>query len=293
MGNSMLSSITKKLNVSFKKLPNLTVATDEKSLKVLEERYKRSLDRALTGIKLIDGDEARKINQRLGDDVIKALYSESTAIIKPYDLAIAYGEIAYDNGVVFRLEEIVTDIQSLSNGFRVTTNKNKFKCKFVVNTIPGEKYLLDDIREEDNAGFNLKTYYVVLNNLKNIDKNSILSKIEDKDNSIVFMPSSCNELIIGVNSSTELSKKEVINKVKMIMPDLKEKDVKDVFYDNHHKDIMIIDDSDANKGYIKITGKYYGEVTISPAIATIITETIVEDLKCGENKSFVDKEGIL
>ena len=146
MGNSMLSSITKKLNVSFKKLPNLTVATDEKSLKVLEERYKRSLDRALTGIKLIDGDEARKINQRLGNDVIKALYSESTAIIKPYDLAIAYGEIAYDNGVVFRLEEIVTDIQSLSNGFRVTTNKNKFKCKFVVNTIPGEKYLLDDIR---------------------------------------------------------------------------------------------------------------------------------------------------
>ena len=221
MGNSMLSSITKKLNVSFKKLPNLTVATDEKSLKVLEERYKRSLDRALTGIKLIDGDEARKINQRLGNDVIKALYSESTAIIKPYDLAIAYGEIAYDNGVVFRLEEIVIDIQSLSNGFRVTTNKNKFKCKFVVNTIPGEKYLLDDIREEDNAGFNLKTYYVVLNNLKNIDKNSILSKIEDKDNSIVFMPSSCNELIIGVNSSTELSKKEVINKVKMIMPDLK------------------------------------------------------------------------
>lgn len=289
MGNSMLSSITKKLNVSFKKLPNLTVATDEKSLKVLEERYKRSLDRALTGIKLIDGDEARKINQRLGNDVIKALYSESTAIIKPYDLAIAYGEIAYDNGVVFRLEEIVTDIQSLSNGFRVTTNKNKFKCKFVVNTIPGEKYLLDDIRGEDNAGFNLKTYYVVLNNLKNIDKNSILSKIEDKDNSIVFMPSSCNELIIGVNSSTELSKKEVINKVKMIMPDLKRKDVKDVFYDNHHKDIMIIDDSDANKGYIKITGKYYGEVTISPAIATIITETIVEDLKCGENKSFVDK----
>ena len=89
MGNSMLSSITKKLNVSFKKLPNLTVATDEKSLKVLEERYKRSLDRALTGIKLIDGDEARKINQRLGNDVIKALYSESTAIIKPYDLAIS------------------------------------------------------------------------------------------------------------------------------------------------------------------------------------------------------------
>ncbi len=289
MGNSMLANITKKLNVSFKRLPNLTIATDEKSLKIVEERYQRAVDRALTGIRLIDGDEARKINPRLGNNVIKALYSENTAVIRPYDLAIAYGEIAYDNGVAFRLEEIVTNIQSLSNGFWVTTNKNKFKCKFVVNTIPSEKYLIDDVKEKDNSGLNLKTYYVVLNNLKNIDRNSIISKIEDADNSIVFMPSSCSELIIGVNSGIELSKKEVIDKIKSIILDLKRKDVKDIFYDNNHKDIMIIDDSDVNKGYIKVTGKYYGEVTISPAIATIISETIVEDLKCGENKSFVDK----
>lgn len=289
MGNSMLANITKKLNVSFKRLPNLTIATDEKSLKIVEERYQRAVDRALTGIRLIDGDEARKINPRLGNNVIKALYSENTAVIRPYDLAIAYGEIAYDNGVAFRLEEIVTNIQSLSNGFWVTTNKNKFKCKFVVNTIPSEKYLIDDVKEKDNSGLNLKTYYVVLNNLKNIDRNYIISKIEDADNSIVFMPSSCSELIIGVNSGIELSKKEVIDKIKSIILDLKRKDVKDIFYDNNHKDIMIIDDSDVNKGYIKVTGKYYGEVTISPAIATIISETIVEDLKCGENKSFVDK----
>ncbi|MDO4536100.1 MAG: FAD-dependent oxidoreductase [Clostridium perfringens] len=289
MGNSMLANITKKLNVSFKRLPNLTIATDEKSLKIVEERYQRAIDRALTGIKLIDGDQARKMNPRLGNDVIKALYSENTAVIRPYDLAIAYGEIAYDNGVAFRLEEIVTDIQSLSNGFWVTTNKNKFKCKFVVNTIPSEKYLIDDIKEKDNSGLNLKTYYVVLNNLKNIDRNSIISKIEDTDNSIIFMPSSCSELIIGVNSGIELSKKEVIDKIKSVIPDLKRKDVKDIFYDNNHKDIMIIDDSEVNKGYIRVTGKYYGEVTISPAIATIISETIVEDLKCGENKSFIDK----
>lgn len=289
MGNSMLTEITQKLNVSFRRLPNLTVATDEDSLKILEDRYRKVTERALTGIKLIDGDEARRINPKLGNDVIKALYSEKTAIIRPYDLAIAYGEVAYDNGVVFRLEEIVTDIQSLSNGFRVTTNKNKFKCKFVVDTIPGEKYLLDDIKAEDDEEENLKTYYVILNNLKNLETRSILSKIEDKDNSIVFMPSSRNELIICINSSIELSKKQIIKKIKNIIPHLERKDVKDIFYDNHHKDIMIIDDSDVNNGYIKVTGKYYGEVTISPAIATIVSETIVEDLKCGENKSFVDK----
>lgn len=289
MGNSMLAQITEKLKVSFKRLPNLTIATDEESLKVLEDRYKKATERALTGIRLIDGDEARKINPKLGNNVIKALYSENTAIIRPYDLAIAYGEVAYDNGVVFRLEEVVTDIQSLSSGFKVTTNKNKFKCKFVVDTIPGKKYLLDDIDDEGEAGESLKTYYAILNNLKSLDNSYILSKIEDKDNSIVFMPSSCNELVIGINSSVELDKKQIVNKIRNIIPSLEKKDVKDIFYDNHHRDIMIIDDSDVNKGYIKVTGKYYGEVTISPAIATIVSETIVEDLKCGENKSFVDK----
>ena len=71
----------------------------------------------------------------------KALYSENVAVIAPYDLAIAYAEVASDNGVNFRLEEEVINIQNISKGFKVNTNKNKFTCKVVINTIPNEIYI--------------------------------------------------------------------------------------------------------------------------------------------------------
>ena len=59
-------------------------------------------------------------------------------LISPYNLAVSYAEVAADNGVNFRLEEEVIDIKNISKGFKITTNKNKFTCKFVINTIPNE-----------------------------------------------------------------------------------------------------------------------------------------------------------
>src|SRR3712207_8209006 len=68
-------------------------------------------------------------------------------VICPYDLGIAYGEVAFDNGVSFKLEEIVEDIKGTSKGFKVVTNKNKFTCKIVINTTP-EDYNFEGFKEK-------------------------------------------------------------------------------------------------------------------------------------------------
>lgn len=288
MGNSMLDNITRKLNVPFKRVGTLTVATDDESLAIVENRYKRAKERAITNVELIDAERARDIEPNLGCDVKKALYSTNTAVVRPYDLAIAFGEVAYDNGVIFRLEEVVTDIQSLARGFKVTTNKNKFKCRFVVNTIPGDKYSVDRDKNANNQ-LNLKTYYLLLNDeLSNLTDN-IVFKIQNSDNFVIQTPTAAGETLIGINSSTELSMKEVLARAKKLIPELQKKHIKDIFFDNHHRDTMIIDDSEVNKGYMRVTGKHYAEVTISPAIASIVSETIVEDLNCGVKKNFIDK----
>ena len=40
---------------------------------------------------------------------------------------------------------------------------------------------------------------------------------------------------------------------------------------------ILIDDSLIDKGYIKVIGKHYGEITMTPAIAKIVCETIVNN----------------
>ena len=54
-------------------------------------------------------------------------------------------------------------------------------------------------------------------------------------------------------------------------------------------DNIIIHDSQIDKRYIKILGKHYGQVTMTPFIAKMVCETIVNNIKCVLKKDFSDK----
>ncbi|MGL5617184.1 MAG: NAD(P)/FAD-dependent oxidoreductase [Sarcina sp.] len=287
MGNELLGDIAKKFNVPFSRRATLRIADSENSEKVIEDMYKRSLKRGLKGIRMLNADEARELEPNLKFNFTKVLYSENTGVINPYDLAIAYGEVAFDNGVLFRLEEIVKDIQTVANGFVVTTNKSKINCKFVVNTIPGDNYSVDQDSKITNKDI-LKNYYLFLNQKKESYSNLIF-KIEDENNSISHIPSANGQIVIGINSDKAISFYKSLRKTKALVPDISNSDVNNVFYDDHHKDLIIIDDNEINKGYIKVTGKHYAEVTVAPAIANLICETVVNNLKCSKSKNFIDK----
>lgn len=141
IGNSIMLDTCEKFKVPFKKIGALRVVSDENGVKKLKEMYERAKRRGIDGVYLIDDKDVYDIEPNINPNIKKGLYSENIGIVAPYDLAIAYAEVASDNGVNFRLEEEVLNIQNLAKGFRVTTNKNKFTCKVVINTIPHEIYI--------------------------------------------------------------------------------------------------------------------------------------------------------
>ena len=288
MGNKFIKEICSKFNLPITNIGTLRVADDSESEAVIEKMYKRAKSRKFDGIKLMNSEEAKEIEPNFQGKITKALYSENTAVINPYDLAIAYGEVAFENGVRFRLEERVNEIQRLVNGFRVTTNKNKFSCKFVVNTIPGDLYVSDESEITDESEI-LKTYYLLLDNCNEAQYSNLVVKIDDDENYMTHIPGTGGERVIGINSDKSLGFYKSLRKAKALLPSISNNNVNNVFYDEHHKDIIIIDDNEINKGYIKITGKHYAEVTIAPAIAHLVSESVVENLKCSKNNNFIDK----
>ncbi len=54
-------------------------------------------------------------------------------------------------------------------------------------------------------------------------------------------------------------------------------------------DKIVINDSDIQKGYMKVTGDNYAEITVTPSIAKMVCESIVSYLNCVPNKNFIDK----
>lgn len=288
MGNKIIKDVGKKFNLPITNRPTLRISDNEQSEKIIMKMYNRAKTRNIEGVELLSEDEVKKLEPNFNGKVSKALYSKNTAVINPYDLAIAYGEVAFENGVRFRLEENANEIQRLVNGFRVTTNKNKFTCKFVVNTIPGDLYVTDEVENEiDNETF--KTYYLLLDNCTEAAYSNLIVKIDDENNYMTHIPSPGGERVIGINSDKSLGFYKSLRKAKAILPSINNSNVNNVFYDEHHKDIIIIDDNEINKGYIKITGKHYAEVTIAPAIASLVSESVVENLECSKNNNFIDK----
>ncbi|MGL4762583.1 MAG: NAD(P)/FAD-dependent oxidoreductase [Sarcina sp.] len=288
MGNKLIKDVSKKFNLPITKRPTLRIADDDESEAILDKMYARAKRRKFKDVELLDEDATKLIEPNVPGRVRKALYSKNTAVINPYELAIAYGEVAFENGVRFRLEEKVNEIQRLVSGFRVTTNKNKFTCKFVVNTIPGDLYVNDET-EEVNESEKLMTYYLLLDNCTEAAYSNLIVKVEDENNYMTHIPSPSGERIIGINSEKSLGFYKSLRKAKSILPSISNSNVNNVFYDEHHKDIIIIDDNEINKGYIKITGKHYAEVTIAPAIASLVSESVVENLRCSKNNNFIDK----
>lgn len=293
VGSKLIEEACLKFKVPYKKIGALRIANNDLNIKKLNDMNERARDRVIDKVSLISGDEAMNIEPNLDIGIKKALWSENVAIIAPYDLAIAYAEVAAENGVNFRFEEEVIDISNITRGFKVTTNKNKFTCRVVINTIPNEMYLKDiektkTVSKDDECCSKNMSYYLVDDNVEGLlDK--VVIKVLDEKTFVLNIPNLSGGSIIGIKNPRAVNIDDGINYAKKLIPSIKKSDVSNIFSDVYKKDSMLIDDSYISKGYISVTGTHYGKITLSPAIAQSISNTIALNLNTTEKKEFIDK----
>lgn len=288
MGNCMMDEVTSKFNVAFKRTGGLIIAKNEAEKEKIIKLYEKAIKEGVKNLKLLDSEEVYKLEPNLNAKVAKGLYSGNMGVVCPYDLAISYAEVAFDNGVNFKLEEEVLDIKKLSRGFRVETNKNKFTCKMVINTTPGRTYSIDNDREDkiQNSGY-LK-YFLLEDRFKGNFSNILLS-ISKEGERIFSIPSLQGGSIAAISVFENSTHNEAVRKISELVDGIKEDNIASYFQALYYKTPILIDDSSIDKGYIKVIAKHYGEVTMAPAIAKIICETVVDNVKCKLKKEFNDK----
>ena len=294
IGNILLEDLCSRFNVTFKRIGALRVVNDENGVLKLKEMNDRTVKRGIDGICLINGDEVKKIEPNINTDIKKGLYSKNVAIVAPYDLAIAYAEVASENGVNFRLEEEVLNIEKINKGFRVITNRNKFTCKVVINTIADEIYInekgvvKEKTSEEEEDSFKNMSYILVDSKYKN-KLNNVVTQTFDKDTFVVSTPVINGGSLIGVKSIEKTSLEDNLSYVGVMLKDLNKSIINNLFRESYDKDSIVVDDSEIDKGYISIIGTHYGKITLAPALAKMICDTLTNNLNCTLKKNFIDK----
>lgn len=97
-GSEMMGRVAEELGVPYRNNGSLVIGFTEEDRNVIERLYKRGIRNGVQNLRIIDGEEARRLEPNLSEGVICALHAPSCAIVCPYELAIAAIGNAMDNG---------------------------------------------------------------------------------------------------------------------------------------------------------------------------------------------------
>ena len=132
-GNEMIRELYKKLDFAFRQNGAFVLCFDEAQLPELEKLKEKGISNGVEGVEIISGDEAREREPKLSADVKYALYAPTSGIVCPFEMTLAFAENAYENGVEFKLDTMVTAIEKADFGYRVVTDRGSFDTKAVFN----------------------------------------------------------------------------------------------------------------------------------------------------------------
>ena len=132
-GNRIMGKLSEELDFDFKRNGSMVLCFSEEDLPALKELCERGVANGVPDIRIISGDEARKMEPNLSDEVVAAIYAPTGGIVCPFGLTIALAENACDNGVEFKFLTEVEKIETAEGGYRLITDKGEIKTRFVVN----------------------------------------------------------------------------------------------------------------------------------------------------------------
>lgn len=137
-GVELLFKAAKELHVPCKRNGSMVCAFSAEEEPLIDELYQQGQENEIPGLKILTGDEARKIEPNLSSAVTKVLHVTNAGIICPYDLTIAAVGNAMDNGVQLFRNFAVSSISRENDIFTVSSSKGeKIQSKYVVNCAGG------------------------------------------------------------------------------------------------------------------------------------------------------------
>ena len=176
-GSTLARQVCKDLDVPYKECGAMVVGFSDEEKAILERLYQQGIENGVKNQEIIDGEKARQLEPHLSKEVKWVLLENDSAIVSPWEFALAMAETAVRNGIRLFLNREVTGLKEedglwdvetiIAQGALLPKDDQKevsFRAKTVINaagicadqihdlcaepafvTVPkrGEYYLLD------------------------------------------------------------------------------------------------------------------------------------------------------
>ncbi|MBN2800642.1 MAG: NAD(P)/FAD-dependent oxidoreductase [Deltaproteobacteria bacterium] len=131
-GNQLYDTLQAELGFGFRRIGELVVARTEEEVGVLREMEELAHQKGVP-VEMWDQARLRREEPNLSRELIAALFAPTAGVINPYELAFATIESAVLNGVELWVDALVTAIDPVDGGLRVTTRDGELTAHTVVN----------------------------------------------------------------------------------------------------------------------------------------------------------------
>ena len=132
-GNELMDNLSKDLDIPFTRNGSLVLCLHEEDMPGLKALYERGVKNGVKDLKILSREEVLEMEPNVVDTVAGALYAPTGGIVCPFNLTIALAENACANGVEFKFDTEVENLEKTDYGWKVITSNGVIETKYVVN----------------------------------------------------------------------------------------------------------------------------------------------------------------
>ncbi|TBX15261.1 FAD/NAD(P)-binding oxidoreductase [Clostridium perfringens] len=298
-GNKIFDDLSRDLQFPFKRNGAFILAFSDEDMKTLEGLKENGEKLGVEGLEILTREEALNIEPNLNKEIVGVLNVKTSGIVSPYEMTIALAENAAENGVEFKLNSKVTNIEKISEGYKVTlNNKELVSGKIIINASGLEGAFLNNLVSMSKREINpVKGEYCLFDKVAGAMINKTLFQVPNKlSKGVLVTPTAEGNLLVGPNAvegkTLETSREgidEILDKSKKSLEELPVARILNTFSGIRPKtkggDFIIEEVEDA-KNFINVIGIDSPGLTAAPAIGVYVVNMIKERLALVEKKNF-------
>lgn len=298
-GNILFDRLNKELNFGFEKIGSLILAFNQEEIKTLSKIIENGEKNGVKNLKIIERKELIELEPNIGD-AIGALYCKDAGIVSPYEYCIALAENAISNGVEFKFNSRVEDIDKKNNLYIIKTSVGEVKSKLVINAAGVNSDIISNMINDEYFHIIPRKgeYLVYTKGYGDIINHVIFQCPNEKGKGVLVTPTYHNNLMVGpdaqimddkYDTSTNIDNLfDIIGKADRSIPNLDNKKIIRSFAGTRatssHHDFII--EETKSKNFINVAGIESPGITSSPAIAKYVVNLVKKIIDLSKNNKF-------
>ncbi|KAI8800709.1 glycerol-3-phosphate dehydrogenase [Cladochytrium replicatum] len=295
-GNRMFTQLDRELKFGLKRCGSLVLAHSAEEVQVLEHLLGNGRLNGVERLEMIrDQAKIRNLEPNVHPDVVAALWCPDAGVVSPYIYTISLAENAIMNGVEFRMEHEVLDIQRTDECFEVRCSHETvdIRSKIIINCagLFADK-IAAMVGADDFKIMPRKGEYILLDRDEGARVKRVLFPVPSKvrGKGILVSPTFNGNLLLGPTSRSRqdafMTNKQVmefiISSARHSVPDF---DVTAAITSyaglraKSDRGDFIVEPAQDVQGFINVAGIDSPGLTSSPAIAKMVVGEILPSLK--------------